>query len=436
MLTDKAALGYTRITVSNNEIQMGIRTFIFILVGVVMLAGACATPSTPPPSSGTPTPSQPSPSISPPQTVSPSPTEESLPEPITTNNSVELCLNSRYSQHSLTGTASDQQMANILWAAGKAPLTGSHRDIYVATPTSEYLYNPGTHSLSRHSDQRVAGGALVINCESDRAFDTGVAYMLSILASVSLWKSTESAVASCPKQSSLYFGVQEVRGLTSELVAHSSVPQGDPGWLPDPSTNGQNKLEEVLASLKYGNEFSSEDLTLQQISQLLWAGYGCTPHVVSGNKKGLTVPSAMAEYYLTGKIYMINEKGVYRYHNRNPSTDLTTRDHRIEPISLTDVRDDLRAAVTGLPQAPCYIVICLGTTGTGIVQGQNWALLEAGFVAANVLVQASAIGLGCNFDTALTSDQQAAIQKVTGIPSSDAPQVIISIGGVNVPGQN
>ena len=397
---------------------MRIKTFIFGLGAIVMLAGACATQPTPQEPAETPTPSQPSPS-----------TEEPLSEPIITANSVELCLNSRYSEHSLTGTASNQQIANILWAAGKAPVTGAYRDIYVATPTGEYSYNPGTHSLSRHSDQLVTDGAFVINCESDLAFDTGVAYMLATLSSVSLWKSSESAVASCPKRTSLYFGVQEVRGLTSELVAHSSALQGDPEWLPDPSTDGQNKLEEVLADLKYVSKFSSGNLTLQQISQLLWAGYGCTPHVVSGDKKGLTVPSAMAEYYLTGRIYLINEKGVYRYHNRNPSTDLTTRDHRIEPISSNDVRDNLRAAVSGLPQAPCYIVVCLAGTG-GNEQEQNWALLETGFVAGNVLVQASALGLGCHFETTLTSDEQAAIRKVTGIPSSDTPQVIISIGGL------
>jgi hypothetical protein len=429
-LTDKAALCYSHLRSNSTEVQIKRRIYILSLVAVVMLAGACATPPLSQKPSETPTASQPSPSTVPTQTVPPLSAEETLPQPIMTGNSVELCLNSRYSEHSLTGTANNQQMANILWAAGKAPVTGSYRNIYVATPTGEYSYNPGTHSLSRHSDQRVMGGAFVINCKSDLPFDTGVTYMLANLSSVSLWKSSESAVASCPKQTSLYFGVQEVRGLTSELVAHSSAPQGDPGWLPDPSTNGKDKLDEVLANLKYVTKFSAENLTLQQISQLLWAGYGCTPHVVSGSKKGLTVPSAMAEYYLTGTIYLANEKGVYRYHNRNPSTDLTTRDHRIEPISSSDVRDDLRAAVSGLPQAPCYIVVCLGKTVTGIVQEQNWALLETGFVAGNVLVQASAIGLGCHFETTLTPDEQAAIQKVTGIPSSDIPQVIISIGGV------
>ena len=37
-----------------------------------------------------------------------------LPSPTITENSVEVCLNSRYSQHSLSGTASVQQISNIL----------------------------------------------------------------------------------------------------------------------------------------------------------------------------------------------------------------------------------------------------------------------------------------------------------------------------------
>jgi hypothetical protein len=272
--------------------------------------------------------------------------------------------------------------------------------------------------------------AFVINGDSNLIFDTGVAYQLAILSSVSLGKSSESAVANCPVTTSLQFGVQEVRQLTSKLVAHSSVPQGDPGWLPDPSTNGQNKLEEVLDNLKYISTFSLENLTLQQISQLLWAGYGCTPHVVSGGRQGLTVPSAMAKYYLTGTIYLLNEKGVYRYQNRNPRTDARTIDHRIEPVNANDVRDKLRTTVSSLPQAPCYIVICLPKIGGFIAQERDFALLETGFVAGNVLVQASAIGLGCHFETNLSSDEQAGIKVLTGIPFSDTPQVIISIGGV------
>ncbi len=352
----------------------------------------------------------------------------SLPQPIVTGNSVETCLNSRYSQHSLSGTASDQQISNILWAAGKAPFTGSQRDIYIATPSGTYLYDSNGHSLSSYSSEVRDDGAFAIIYESSLDFDTGVSFMPALLASVSLCNSSESPVASCPKgigypKARLIFGVQSGRGLTTNLAVHCSVPKGEPGWLPDPCTTSDNSIEEVLADLNYVNSFGQTNLTLQQISQILWAGYGCTDHTPSG-KGGLTVPSAWANYYLTGSIYLANEDGVYRYHNRNPSTDLRTKDHRIEQIKSGDVRGNLQLAVSGLPQAPCYVIICLDSSYVG----QEYAHLETGFAAGNMLIQATAIGLGCHFKTELTVHDRSNIQVTTTIPSSHIPQVIVSVG--------
>ena len=352
-----------------------------------------------------------------------------LPPPIVTGNSVEICLNSRYSLHSLSGTATDQQISNIVWAAGKAPYTGTYRNIYVVTPTGTYLYDPVGHSLSWYSSEVVSGGAFAIRYDRELDFDAGVSFMPALLASVSLWRSTQSSVASCPRglgypTTRLFFGVQAVKGLTSTLAAHSSVPAGQPGWLPDPCTAGDNKLEEVLGNLNYTSSFTQTNLTLQQISQILWAGYGCTAHTTSNNKAGLTVPSAYANYYLTGRIYLANENGVYRYHNRNPSADTTKKDHRIEQIKAADVRGALQSAVSGLPRAPCYVILCLNSSDVG----QEFARLEPGFVAGNMLIQATAIDLGCHFRAKLTSGEQGSIQAATNIPASHIPQAIISIG--------
>ena len=352
-----------------------------------------------------------------------------LPPPIVTGNPVEICLNSRYSQHSLSGSATDQQISNIVWAAGKAPFTGTYRNIYVITPTGTYLYDPIGHSLSSYSSEVVSGAAFAIRYESELDFDSGVSFMPAILASVSLWKSAQSPVANCPKglgypKTRLFFGVQTVKGLTSTLVAHSSVPTGQPGWLPDPCTTSENNLEAVLANLKFTASFTQTNLTPQQISQILWAGYGCTAHTTTNSKAGLTVPSAYANYYLTQRIYLANENGVYRYHNRNPSTDTTKRDHRIEQINAADVRGALQSAVSGLPQAPCYVILCLNSTDVG----QEFARLETGFAAGNMLIQATAIDFGCHFKTKLTSTEQGSIQSAANIPASHIPQAIVSIG--------
>ncbi len=371
------------------------------------------------------------------QVINPGP----LPSPIVTQNSVELCLNSRYSLHTLNRTAASiQQISNVLWAAGRVPFTGSYRNIYLATQNGTYLYDPNGHSLSWYSNEVTSDGAFAIRYESELDFDAGVCFMPAMLASVSLWKSTESPMANCPKgigypKARLIFGVQAVKGLITQLVAHCSVPEGEPGWLPDPSTTGGNSLEEILANLKYVSSFAQTNLTLRQISQILWAGYGCSAHTTSNSRAGLTVPSAYANYYLTQSIYLVNESGIYRYHNRNPATNMATRDHRIEKVTSVrvrgslqsdDVRGSLRSAVSGLPEAPCYVVLCLDSSYVG----QQYAQLETGFVAGNMLIQATAIGLGCHFKTKLTSAEQKNIQAITNIPTSHIPQAIVSIGPI------
>jgi hypothetical protein len=369
----------------------------------------------------------------------------SLPAPIITQNSVETCLNSRYSQHSLSQTAATvQQISSILWAAGRAPITGTYRNIYVATPSGTYLYNPAGHSLSWYSKDVPSDGSFTIIYDAERTFDAGVMFMPAMLASVSLSRSTEAAVASCPKgigypKVRLIFGVQAVNAMTTQSMAHCSITQGQSGWLPDPCTAGGKSLEDVLANLKYVGSFADANLPLQQISQLLWAGYGCTAHTTSNSRAGLTVPSAYANYYLSRGLYLVNEDGVRRYQNRAAGASPTTQDHRLDALSSArprpggdaapdpaGVRVALQSAVAGLPKAPCYVVLCLEATDAG----QEYALLEVGFVAGNMLIQASAMGLGCHFKSDLTSTEQQTIRTATGIPSSQVPQAIVSIGSI------
>jgi len=49
-----------------------------------------------------------------------------------------------------------------------------------------------------------------------------------------------------------------------------------------------------------------------------------------------------------------------------------------------------------------------------------------------MLIQATAIDLGCHFNPALPSSEQKSIQSATNIPSSHIPQAIVSIGSIEV----
>ncbi len=340
-------------------------------------------------------------------------------QPTATDISIETCLNSRVSYHEgWSGDAPESWIKDVLWATGQAPVTGTYRDIYVTLPEGKYLYDPETQALIPDTNKNSEPAAFVLTFDRESDFDAGVAYMFATLTSISLWDSTGSQLASCPIQESLYFGIRDVRGLTTELVAISSD-----GSLPDPTTSGERPLSDIMTDLQYTDDFSQKKISQTDLSQILWAGYGCTPHTTYNRRAGLTTPSWKAEYFLTENIYVVNQDGVYRYHNRDTSGDMSTRDHRLEQIQTSDIRDELKSTIA-LPDAPCYIVLCLDEDDV-----DKWyARLETGFVAGNILLQGSAIDMGCWYTTDISNPGKTDIKTVTGITDEDYPHAIVSIG--------
>ena len=362
-----------------------------------------------------------------------------LPPPQVNTFSSEIVLNTRRSYHGgYSGTLSEQILANVLWATAKVPLIGTSRIIYVALQDNVYEYDPDTHEITIHEPGNhlsESNLAFEVGIASDLAEDAGSALHYGHLAATSFWTSTSDQPTCCPKESAAqnanstwnpassihcvdcYGRTSSVSGITDELVAQSSDAS-----LPNPSTNGTVLLENALSHLKYGSQFLDTELTLNQISQIVWASYGCTPHLASYNRAGLTVASAAANYYLTGRVYIVRSEGVERYHNRLPSGQLTTRDHRIERVSDGDHRSQLRAAIPRLPQkAPAYYVYCLEAI-------DKWRSIEVGFCGASALLQVSSIDLLGFFTGDFNTTEQTAIITALSIPPTDLPLLIFSAG--------
>ncbi len=362
---------------------------------------------------------------------------QALPAPVIDPRSTEICMNSRISYHGgWSGTASDQMLGDVLHATAQAPVTATPLVIYAATPQNVYLYDAATHSLILHKagDQRSdVTAAFEVGVAAGNMVDAGAAMHLAQLESIALWTGTANQLASCPRASAttyanshwspaepidiaISFGKRSVPGFTTTLVAISSD-----GTLPNPHTDGTVFMDAALDALAYGSTFGEEDLSPEEVSQLLWAAYGCSNHMASG-KGGLVCSSAVANYYLTRRIYSIGPAGVYRFHNRRPpGTDMATRDHRIEPVQAGDARPALRLAVPRLPDAPHYVIICVGSTGA-------WPELEVGFAAVGAVLQATTSGLQGYVTTDLSAGEQAAIRGATGIPSGDTPIAVVSLG--------
>jgi SagB-type dehydrogenase family enzyme len=154
--------------------------------------------------------------------------------------------------------------------------------------------------------------------------------------------------------------------------------------LSEPNVSGGPALSEVLAHRRSCREFSAMPLSLEQISQLCWAAQGVT------HPEGLrTSPSAGALYPLN--VFVADTQGLHEY---LPS------EHALVRLTTNDLRASLQrgahdqACVAG---APACFVIAMSAERLAFRYGERseqYCLLEAGHVAQNLLLQATALGLG------------------------------------------
>jgi hypothetical protein len=376
---------------------------------------------------------------------------KNLPPPVVHGNSFEIISNSRYSSHfSFTDSLSDTVLSNVLWAISRVPSLGSgYREIYVATDSNVYLYDAASHALNVHlaGDHRYlfyADPAFEIGIAVERNEEAGLMVQAGLLAGDAFWSVGSGYVASCPTAAGAdyannswnpnhtinmvnMFGRMSVTGLTSSCVAHSSD-----STLPDPATDGADTFELLVNGLGQDSAFDPAGLPLSTVSQLLWAGYGRAPHEGTGGKLALTVPSAGPWYFLTRRIYVVADTAVMRYHNRlQPGTDTFTSDHRLELVTSGDRRGSLRAACPSIPAtAPVYVVVCI----TDTTDKWAWKLQEAGFAGFQYLMQAHALGLQGRLTAPLSPGERTAIVDALGLPATDLPVLIFTVGLPSLPG--
>ncbi len=204
-----------------------------------------------------------------------------------------------------------------------------------------------------------------------------------------------------------------------DAVQHA--PKSDRIELPAPQTDGRMSLEFALFMRRSVRSFQNHPLSLASVSQLLWAAQGIT------NSMGLrTAPSAGALYPLEVYVFAGNVEGVsaglYRYNSQG---------HQLDRLDERDRRDDLcRAALGQAPvrQAPAAFMI----TGVGRRitakygnRGIRYMLMEAGHVAQNICLQATALDLGAVVIGAFSDREAADILK---LDSEESPLYIIAVG--------
>jgi len=194
--------------------------------------------------------------------------------------------------------------------------------------------------------------------------------------------------------------------------------------LPEPRYDSGVSLEQSLLERRSTRNYSGESLTLDEVSQLLWAAQGITN--ASGHR---TAPSAGGLYPL--EIYLVTgdvedlPPGIYHY---------LPVDHELELIAEGDVRDELADAALSqswVRDGAVVIVITAiyeRTTGKYGERGIRYVHIEVGHATQNMCLQAAAMGLGL---VTVGAFDDEAVTELLGRPADENPLYIIPVGRKN-----
>ncbi len=186
--------------------------------------------------------------------------------------------------------------------------------------------------------------------------------------------------------------------------------------LPAPRTAGTVSVEDALAKRRSVRAITPDPLAHADIGQLLWAAQGITDPA-SGHR---TSPSAGALYPL--EVYAVTAEGVFHY---------LPRGHQLERVLAGDLRADLATAALG--QA---VVAGAGVdfVVTGVVsrtrqkygdRAERFVFMEAGHAAENLLLQATAMGLGAVSIGGFSDD---AVDTLLALPDGEQALYILAVG--------
>lgn len=362
---------------------------------------------------------------------------------------------------------SNQQLLEVLWLS--YGYSNDHRNIpkigddysliiYAVNATGSYQYVPENNSLVIHD--------LMVNKETIRSNDQNWPSDASVVLVV-VWNQTRmsngyfaSAEAGCLVQN-VYLaaaslnlgtccvgnidspGLRDNLKLFTNLTPLLVMPLGFPtdpyppaspnynlmvGNLPDVQFS-MLSFEDTLRNMQFTQNWSTENLSSQEISQLLWAAYGYT-NVTSGTTYHRTTPSAYGIYPLV--IFLSNATGVYQYLPEN---------HSIAKILSGDKRFEIAdacASQTWAAKAPAIFLILYnslyngGNTGDGGILTHEFIEVNAGSVIQQLFLEAAAWNLSANIVSNGLEDWNGTgatiLRNILDVSSSNIPLYVVPVG--------
>jgi SagB-type dehydrogenase family enzyme len=191
--------------------------------------------------------------------------------------------------------------------------------------------------------------------------------------------------------------------------------------LPEPRTDGNTSVEQALEERRSIRNLSSDAITVEEVSQLLWAAQG-----VTDDKGHRTAPSAMASYPL--EVYLLAGNvtglpaGVYHYSPQGHNLSVISHGDVIGELFSSSGREDWRA------KAPAVFVIAGVFERTSRMPGQDlspFVYVEAGAAAENLLLEVVSLGLGSTYTAGFDENKT---KEMLGLSGGEEPIGVLPVG--------
>ena len=208
---------------------------------------------------------------------------------------------------------------------------------------------------------------------------------------------------------------------TMETKDTQKIEVGERVKLPEPRYISNTSVEEALSQRRSIRAYSGGNLTVEEVSQLLWAAQGIT--ALWG---GRTAPSAGALYPL--ELYVVVgdvegiDKGVYKY---------SREEHDLEKVKDSDIRAELADAAV---RQECVRDAAIDIVFTAVYErttrkygerGIRYAQMEAGHAAQNVYLQAVSLDLGTVVIGAFVDGE---VREIMNMQEQESPRYIMPVG--------
>ncbi|MQY69292.1 MAG: SagB/ThcOx family dehydrogenase [Firmicutes bacterium] len=194
--------------------------------------------------------------------------------------------------------------------------------------------------------------------------------------------------------------------------------------LPKPKIKGAVSLEESIKKRRSRRSFLDKSLTLEQVSQLLWAAQGITDERTgfrASPSGGACYPLDI--YLLVGKNSVEGlDAGVYHYIVSNHSLKIHLRGDKRRVLALASFGQMFIA------QAPISLITTVEysrITSRYGRRGVRYAHIEVGHVGENIYLQAETLGLGT---VAVGAFSDGMVSKCLNLSKKHEPLYIMPVG--------